>query len=319
MPKTPGVVRIAAVGDIHLGRAAYGPPIQTVLAQVPELADILALCGDLTDRGDPEEGRQLGRALATIGVPVVAVLGNHDHESGQVPELERILTEAGVQVLDRGDAFEIQGVGFAGVKGFAGGFGRRALGPWGEETIKLFVREAVEEALKLETSLSKLRTERKVALLHYSPIAATVEGEPREIYPYLGSSRLEEPLNRYPVDAVFHGHAHHGTLEGRTVGGVTVYNVSLALLQRTFPDAPPFRVIELRTTPEKREDGQVERRTDRQTDRRAEPQPGRRTVEAIDTSSRGSPSAALRAGDATEGTDPQPSSTRRAGPSLRSG
>jgi len=311
MPKTPGVVRIAAVGDIHLGRAAYGPPIQTVLAQVPELADVLALCGDLTDRGDPEEGRQLGRALATIGVPVVAVLGNHDHESGQVPELERILTEAGVQVLDRGDAFEIQGVGFAGVKGFAGGFGRRALGPWGEETIKLFVREAVEEALKLETSLSKLRTERKVVLLHYSPIAATVEGEPREIYPYLGSSRLEEPLNRYPVDAVFHGHAHHGTLEGKTVGGVTVYNVSLALLQRTFPDAPPFRVIELRTTPEKREDGQVERRMDRQTDRRAEPQPGRRTVEASDTSSRGS--------TATEEPDPQSSSTRRAGPSLRSG
>jgi Icc-related predicted phosphoesterase len=241
---------------------------------------VLALCGDLTDRGDPEEGRQLGRALATIGVPVVAVLGNHDHESGKVPELERILTESGVQVLDRGDAFEIQGVGFAGVKGFAGGFGRRALGPWGEETIKLFVREAVEEALKLETSLSKLRTERKVALLHYSPIAGTVEGEPREIYPYLGSSRLEEPLIRYPVDVVFHGHAHHGTLEGKTVGGVTVYNVSLALLQRTFPDAPPFRVVELRTSPEKREDGQVERRTDRQPDRRAEPQPGRRTVEA---------------------------------------
>jgi Icc-related predicted phosphoesterase len=274
------VVRIAAVGDIHLGRAAYGPPIQTLLAQVPELADVLALCGDLTDRGDPEEGRQLGRALATIGVPVVAVLGNHDHESGKVPELEHILGEAGVQVLDRGDAFEIQGVGFAGVKGFAGGFGRRALGPWGEETIKLFVREAVDEALKLETSLSKLRTERKVALLHYSPIAGTVEGEPREIYPYLGSSRLEEPLIRYPVDAVFHGHAHHGTLEGKTVGGVTVYNVSLALLQRTYPDAPPFRVIELRTTPEKREDGQVERRMDRQTDRRAEPPPGRRNVDA---------------------------------------
>ena len=126
-----------------------------------------------------------------------------------------------VQVLDGGDAVEIQGVGFAGVKGFAGGFGRRALGPWGEETIKLFVREAVEEALKLETSLSKLRTDRRVVLLHYSPIAGTVEGEPKEIYPYLGSSRLEEPLIRYPVDVVFHGHAHHGTLEGKTLGGVS--------------------------------------------------------------------------------------------------
>ncbi len=279
MTKTPGLVRVAAVGDIHLGRAAYGPPIQTLFAPVAELADVLVLCGDLTDRGEPEEGRQLGRTLATVGVPVVAVLGNHDHESGKVPELSKILTEAGVQVLDGGDAVEIQGVGFAGVKGFAGGFGRRALGPWGEEIIKMFVREAVEEALKLETSLSKLRTDRKVAVLHYSPIAGTVEGEPPEIFPYLGSSRLEEPLIRYPVDAVFHGHAHHGALEGRTVSGVPVYNVSLSLLQRRFGDAPPFRIVELRTAQERREDGQVERRMDRQPDRRADPQPGRRTVE----------------------------------------
>jgi Icc-related predicted phosphoesterase len=280
MVKTPGAVRVAAVGDIHLGRAAHGPPIQTIFAQVAQLADVLALCGDLTDRGEPEEGRQLGRALATVGVPIVAVLGNHDHESGKVDELSRILTDSGVQVLDGGDAFEVHGVGFAGVKGFAGGFGRRALGPWGEETIKLFVREAVDEALKLETSLSKLRTERRVVLLHYSPIAGTVEGEPREIYAYLGSSRLEEPLIRYPVDVVFHGHAHHGTLEGKTLGGVTVYNVSLSLLQRSFPDAPPFRVIELRTPQELREDGQLERRLDRQTDRRAEPQAGRRGAES---------------------------------------
>jgi Icc-related predicted phosphoesterase len=273
------MVRVAAVGDIHLGRAAYGPPIQTLFAEVAERADVLALCGDLTDRGEPEEGRQLGRALATIGVPIVAVLGNHDYESGNVPELSKILREAGVQLLDGGDAVEIHGVGFAGVKGFAGGFGRRALGPWGEETIKQFVREAVEEALKLETSLSKLRTERRVVLLHYSPIVGTVEGEPREIYPYLGSSRLEEPLIRYPVDVVFHGHAHHGTLEGKTVGGVTVYNVSLALLQRSFPDVPPFKVVELHTPQERREDGQLERRMDRQTDRRAEAQAGRRGVE----------------------------------------
>ena len=279
MVKTPGVVRIAAVGDIHLGRAAHGPPIQTLFAQVAERADVLALCGDLTDRGDPEEGRQLGRALAAVGVPIVAVLGNHDHESGKVPELSRILSDAGVQVLDGGDAFEVHGIGVAGVKGFAGGFGRRALGPWGEESIKRFVREAVDEALKLETSLSKLRTERRVVLLHYSPIVGTVEGEPREIYAYLGSSRLEEPLMRYPADVVFHGHAHHGTLEGKTMGGVTVFNVSLALLQRSFPDAPPFRVIELSTAQERREDGQIERRMDRQTDRRAESQAGRRGAE----------------------------------------
>ncbi len=311
MVKTPGTVRIAAVGDIHLGRAAgFGPPIQTLFAQVAELADVLALCGDLTDRGDPEEGRQLARALAGVGVPVVAVLGNHDYESGKVPELSRILCEAGVQVLDGGDAFEIHGVGFAGVKGFAGGFGRRALGPWGEESIKLFVREAVEEALKLETSLSKLRTDRRVVLLHYSPIAGTVEGEPREIYPYLGSSRLEEPLIRYPVDVVFHGHAHHGTLEGKTVGGVKVYNVSLSLLHRSFPEQPPFRIVELRTDRvERRDDGEVERRQDRSGDRRAEPQPGRRATDHPAAEHAPPHDGAQRSRDLA----------RTEGPSLRSG
>ena len=161
--------------------------------------------------------------------------------NGRSPEF---CADAGVHVLD-GEAHEVLGVGFAGIKGFAGGFGRRALGPWGEGLIKQFVREALDEALKLETALSQLRTERRVALLHYSPIAATVAGEPLEIYPYLGSSRLEEPLSRYPVDAVFHGHAHHGTPEGRTMGDVPVYNVSMVLLQENFPDRPAFRVVEL--------------------------------------------------------------------------
>jgi Icc-related predicted phosphoesterase len=215
-----------------------------LFSQVSAHADILALCGDLTDRGDPEEARQMAKALASVTVPIVAVLGNHDYECGKVSEVTRILCDAGVRVLD-GDAQEVLGVGFAGVKGFAGGFGRGALGPWGEPLIKQFVREAVDEALKLETALSRLRTARKVALLHYAPIAATVEGEPREIYPYLGCSRLEEPLGRYPVDVVFHGHAHHGAPQGRTMGDVPVYNVSMMLLQRTYPDRPAFRVVEL--------------------------------------------------------------------------
>src|SRR5438552_6749426 len=174
----------------------------------------------------------------------VAVLGNHDHELGKVAEVNQIVCDAGVRVLD-GEACEIHGVGFAGVKGFAGGFGRGALGPWGEEIIKRFVHEALDQALKLETALSRLRTERRVVLLHYSPIEGTVEGEPREIYPYLGSSRLEEPLTRYPVDAVFHGHAHHGSPEGRTKTDTPVYNVSLNLLQRIDPDGLPFRILEL--------------------------------------------------------------------------
>ena len=244
MTRARDTVRIAAVADIHLGGKGLEPPVQVLLNQVAEQADILALCGDLTDRGDPEEARVMAKALGTVPVPVVAVLGNHDYECGKVSEVSRILSDAGVRVLD-GDAHEVLGIGFAGVKGFAGGFGRGALGPWGEPLIKQFVREALDEALKLETALSRLRTERKVALLHYSPISATVEGEPNEIYPYLGSSRLEEPLTRYPVDVVFHGHAHHGAPEGRTMGDVPVYNVSMMLLQRIYPHRPAFRVVEL--------------------------------------------------------------------------
>ena len=186
----------------------------------------------------------MAKALAAVTVPIVAVLGNHDYESGKEREVAKILCDAGVHVLD-GESHEVLGIGFAGIKGFAGGFGRRALGPWGEGLIKQFVREALDEALKLETALGQLRTERRVALLHYSPIVATVVGEPLEIYPYLGSSRLEEPLTRYPVDVVFHGHAHHGSPEGRTLADVPVYNVSMVLLQQTFPNQPAFRVVEL--------------------------------------------------------------------------
>src|ERR671916_2102112 len=252
MTKKTGTVRVAAVGDIHLGGKGFDAPLQILFGQVSQHADVLALCGDLTDRGDPEEARLMAKALSTVSVPIVAVLGNHDYESGKEREVSRILCDAGVHVLD-GEAHEVLGVGFAGIKGFAGGFGRRALGPWGEGLIKQFVREALDEALKLETALSRLRTERKVALLHYSPIAATVEGEPPEIYPYLGSSRLEEPLSRYPVDVVFHGHAHHGATEGRTMGDVPVYNVSMMLLQRSFPGRPPFRVVDLQVQPNRDE------------------------------------------------------------------
>jgi Icc-related predicted phosphoesterase len=158
--------------------------------------------------------------------------------------VRQILTGAGLTVLD-GDACELQGIGIAGVKGFGGGFGRHALGPWGETIIKQFVHEAVDEALKLEAAFARLRTSQLIALLHYAPIQQTVEGEPLEIYPFLGSSRLEEPIGRYPVSLVVHGHAHRGQLEGRTKNGVPVYNVSMPLLTRTFADRPPFRVFEV--------------------------------------------------------------------------
>lgn len=239
-----GIVRIAALADLHFGRVAE-PLLRQTLTQAGRDGDVLLLCGDLTDHGLPEEARGLARELKqTVGVPIIGVLGNHDFESGKPAEVREILAESGVNMLD-GEACEVGGVGFAGVKGFAGGFGKRALGPWGEEIIKQFVHEAVGEALKLESALARLRHKPRIAVLHYSPIQETVEGEPHEIFPFLGSSRLEEPLARYPVDAVFHGHAHRGQPEGKTAAGVPVYNVSFFLLQRTFPERPPFRVIEV--------------------------------------------------------------------------
>src|SRR5262249_34506430 len=177
-------------------------------------------------------------------LPTIAVLGTHDFESGRPAEVKKTLVEAGVLVLD-GDAVEIKGVGFAGAKGFAGGFGRGTLGAWGEPSIKAFVQEAVDEAMKLEAALARLRTDCRIAILHYAPIRATVENEPVEIFPFLGCSRLEDPLNRYPVMAVVHGHAHNGWPEGRTSGGTPVYNVSLPLLRKIAPDRPHFRVIEV--------------------------------------------------------------------------
>lgn len=237
------VVRIGAMADLHCSKDSQGQ-LQPLLSQAAGLVDVLLLGGDLTDYGLAEEARILARELAGVKVPLVGVLGNHDFQSGQQAEVSRILAEAGVKMLD-GDAWEVLGVGIAGGKGFAGGFGRGTLGPWGEDIIKRFVHEAVEEALKLESALARLRTPRRVALLHYAPIEATVEGEPREIFPFLGCGRLAEPLSRYPVAAVFHGHAHRGSPEGKLGDGVPVYNVSLPLLRRLWPDRPPVRVVEV--------------------------------------------------------------------------
>jgi Icc-related predicted phosphoesterase len=242
------VVRVAAIGDVHCTKTSQGA-LQLLFQQIHEGADILLLCGDLTDYGLPEEAQVLAKELtSSLKIPVVAVLGNHDFESGQAQEVRSILSDAGVRVLD-GDSCEIHGIGFASAKGFAGGFGERALEPWGEESIKRFVHEAIDEALKLERAISRLQTAQRIVVLHYSPIRATVEGEPPEIFPFLGSSRLEEPLNRYAVTAVFHGHAHHGSLEGRTQQQVPVYNVALPLLRRSFPDQPSFRVELIPVTP----------------------------------------------------------------------
>lgn len=239
-------VRLAAVGDIHCTKTSQGT-LQPLFAEASESADALLLCGDLTDYGLPEEAHVLAKEInSALKIPVIAVLGNHDYESGQHQEVRQILSEAGVHVLD-GEACEIHGIGFAGVKGFAGGFGRGTMGAWGEDIVKRFVQEAIDEALKLEAALARLRTPQRIAVLHYSPIEATVEGEPPVIFPFLGSSRLEEPLNRYPVTAVFHGHAHSGSPEGQTSSGIPVYNVALPLLRRFFPGRPPLRLMEIET------------------------------------------------------------------------
>jgi Icc-related predicted phosphoesterase len=236
-------VRVAAIGDLHCTKSSAGAFLP-LFARISESADILLIAGDLTDYGLPEEAVVLARELTSLRIPAVAVLGNHDFESGKQDEVRRILTDAGLPILD-GDACELQGIGVAGIKGFGGGFGPRALGPWGETIIKQFVHEAVNEALKLEAALARLRTAQRIALLHYSPIQTTVEGEPLEIYPFVGSSRLEEPLNRYPVSLVVHGHAHRGQPEGRTSSNVPVYNVSMPLLTRLAPDVPAFRVFDV--------------------------------------------------------------------------
>ena len=236
-------MRIAAVGDLHCVASAQGT-FESLFAAMGRAGEVVVLAGDLTDLGLPEEAQTLARELRTASpTPVLAVLGNHDFESGAADKVRTILEEAGVIVLD-GTSHVVGDVGFAGVKGLGGGFGQRALQPWGEDIMKRLVHEAVAEALKLETALARLRTPTRVAVLHYAPVRETVEGEPPEIFPFLGSSRLEEPLVRYSVAATVHGHAHHGSPEGRTQSGTPVYNVCYPLLRAASPEQP-FRIIDL--------------------------------------------------------------------------
>ena len=222
--------RVAAVGDLHYG----GPDARGSLTPLFDIAnrdaDVLALLGDLTTHGRLEQMEAFVEELRAVQVPMVGVLGNHDYEHGDPELTKQLLTQAGVHVLD-GDHVVIEGVGFAGTKGFAGGFDRGALAPFGEPLIKEFVQHAIDEQLKLENGLRALSTDVKIALLHYAPCRETVVGEPEVIYPFLGSSRLLQPLETLDVDVCFHGHAHHGTRSAVTGGGLQVYNVALPLLR----------------------------------------------------------------------------------------
>jgi Icc-related predicted phosphoesterase len=231
-------VRIAAMADLHADENSRGQ-LSAMLSKAGREADFLVFCGDLTTHGRPEQIDIFIEETAGVDVPMVAVLGNHDYEAGEQELITHMLRDAGVRVLN-GEHVVLDGVGFVGVKGFAGGFGRGALGPFGEPLIKEFVQAALDEALKLETALRTLGTELKIVLLHYAPIPDTVVGEPEMIYPFLGSSRLLTPIETYGASVVFHGHAHRGAPEGKTPSGVPVFNVSLPLLRATADTA--FRV-----------------------------------------------------------------------------
>ena len=226
-------MRIAATADLHYSPQSYDR-IREQMTRVRDEADLLVLAGDLTNYGKPEEMESLLNALVRIRVPVVAVLGNHDYESGHEGELIRMMTAEGVKVLD-GTGYERDGVGFAGTKGFLGGFGRGMLTSFGEREVKAFVQAAVDETLKLERALAQLRAPKRIVVMHYAPVLDTVRGEPPEIFPYLGSSRMAEVADRHGVDLIFHGHAHHGQLLGATTGGIPVHNVALSLLQQQDP------------------------------------------------------------------------------------
>lgn len=236
-------LRVAAVGDLHVNEAAQHP-YRDLFEQVGDEADVLCLCGDLVNFGKTREVEILLEDVKTCAIPIVGVMGNHEHECGQPEVVQSLLEDAGVQMISDGRAYEIQGVGFAGGKGFVGGFGRYMLSAFGENSVKTFVQAAVEDANQIETSIRSLRTERAVVLLHYSPVVDTVVGEPPEIHAFLGSSRLAETIDRYEnVKLVVHGHAHRGAPAGVTNRGVPVYNVALPVL-KTLGDTP-YRVFEV--------------------------------------------------------------------------
>jgi len=235
-------MRIAATADLHFSPPSYDR-VREPFTRVREEADVLVIAGDLTNYGKPDEMRSLLNALVRLRIPIVAVLGNHDYESGQEQELIKMMTAEGIKVLD-GSSYERDGVGFAGTKGFVGGFGRGVLTSFGEKEIKAFVQASIDETMKLERALSMLRTEKTVIVTHYAPIVETVQGEPTEIWPYLGSSRLAEVIDRHKATVAVHGHAHHGKLEGKTTGGIPVHNVALSLLMAQQPPRP-YRVLEI--------------------------------------------------------------------------
>ena len=235
-------MRLAAVADIHLTAENHERDVHQFLP-VNDVADALVVAGDFTNHGTPEEMRAVLDVLEHIRIPIIAVLGNHDHESGHQDELAGMLRVAGVHLLD-GQCHEIGDIGFAGTKGFCGGFAPYELMPFGEQAIKTFVEIAEREAIKLDYGLAQIQTQRKVAITHYAPIKETVAGEPEPISPFLGSSRLGRALEIHRPVLALHGHAHKGTFSAETGSGIRVCNVALPILHQRGEEHP-FAIFDL--------------------------------------------------------------------------
>jgi Icc-related predicted phosphoesterase len=230
------VIRVAATADVHVGRDSAGT-LRPHLDVLGDQADVLLIAGDLTKCGQPDEARVLAGELADLAVPVVAVLGNHDHHAGREDELRAVLEDAGVTVLE-GETTTIPVNGsrlaVAGVKGFGGGFAGACAADFGEREMKAFIRHTKDVAGRLRAQLETAEAEVRVALLHYSPVEATLRGERPEIFPFLGSYLLAEAIDAAGADLVLHGHAHAGSPAGATPGGVPVRNVAQPVLGRAF-------------------------------------------------------------------------------------
>ncbi|WP_030488117.1 metallophosphoesterase family protein [Micromonospora chokoriensis] len=230
------VIRIAAVGDVHLDEDVVGR-FRPALEELPECADVLLLAGDLTRHGTEAEARCVAEEFGGLAVPVVTVLGNHDHQCDQVPQVVKVLQDAGITVLEgNGVVLDCAGgrLGIAGVKGFGGGFAGRCASDFGEPEMKAFVRTTTDSADRLGAALRSLDCDMLVALTHYSPVPDTLAGEPLEIYPFLGSYQLGQAIDSAPTALALHGHAHAGTERGTTPGGVRVRNVAHPVIKQAY-------------------------------------------------------------------------------------
>lgn len=237
-------LRIAALGDLHVRNNSTGS-YQNLFAEISKNADILLLCGDLTDLGLPEEAEILGKELQACTVPVVGILGNHDYHNRKENEVARILQQNKLNFV-HGVEFILEKngkrYGFTGAKGFGGGFRPSMWGRFGEPEQKAFYDAITKEVQTLENGLNRLQRMNDIdgifVLLHFSPIRETLHGELQELYPFLGSTKLEEVIDRYTVNAVFHGHSHFGYPKGKTEKGIPVYNAAYQLMQKTNPQHP---------------------------------------------------------------------------------